>query len=262
MYTHITESLCCIHETNNTITQLYFNKKRKKENIGDHKGPFFYPFIHSTVTEPPLTIRLISRKSKQKNWKHSGPHEPVVWGWGRGESQKTNKTSKNIIHQRVVCTVEEKGRVNPPRAGVTALQRMVAVSLSGQEKTGQWSAGKQGKHACSGRNSAPGKSNSRCRWGCSRGSREAGVADKPAKAKAAETKSETQAGGRLGLAGPLSHWKVFRWRAPGLTHTWTSVLWLLCSEQTRGGGGWRPAGQLQGVAAVHGEMTWWDCSPS
>ena len=91
----------------------------------------------------------------------------------------------------MVCTVEEKGRVNPPRAGVTALQRMVTVSLSGQEKTGQWSAGKQGKHACSGRNSAPGKSNSRCRWGCSRGSREAGVADKPAKAKAAETRSET-----------------------------------------------------------------------
>ena len=61
-----------------------------------------------------------------------------------------------------------------------------------------------------GRNKVSGKSNNRCRRGCSRGSREAGAADKPAKAKAAETRSETQAGGRLGLVGPLSHRKVFR----------------------------------------------------
>ena len=61
-----------------------------------------------------------------------------LWSGGEaGESQKTNKISKDIVRQRVVCAVEEKGRVNPPRAGVTALQRMVIVSLSGQEKTGQ-----------------------------------------------------------------------------------------------------------------------------
>lgn len=47
----------------------------------------------------------------------------------------------------MVSVVEKKGRVNTLRAGVTTLQRMVRVSLSGQEKTEQWLAGKQGQQA-------------------------------------------------------------------------------------------------------------------
>ena len=67
--------------------------------------------------------------------------------------------------------VEKKGRVNTLRAGVITLQRMVRVSLSGQEKTEQWSAGRQGQHAYILEGTVSGKSNSRCRWGRSRGSR-------------------------------------------------------------------------------------------